>query len=81
MQTIDQQLSDHETRIQKLEGQVPLCSSELVSQPSNAGDATRRMVQDLIDRACKTGLPNTMGLSEFEDYIRSLYPMLYGKAG
>jgi hypothetical protein len=40
-----------------------------------------RWVQDLVDRACKHGLPGAMGLSDFEDYIRSLYPEFYAKRG
>lgn len=38
---------------------------------------TRRILEDIQDRACKEGLPTGMSLTEFTDYIRGLYPELY----
>ena len=35
------------------------------------------ILEDLQDRASKGGVPDISGLSQFTDYIRSLYPELY----
>lgn len=39
--------------------------------------STMRILEELQDRACKVGLP--IGLSNFTDYIRSLYPEYYSE--
>ena len=36
-----------------------------------------RVLQNLQDRAAKSGLPDKMGMSAFTDYIRALYPEMY----
>jgi len=34
-----------------------------------------RILEEMIDRACANGLP--IGLSDFSDFVRSLYPEYY----
>lgn len=42
----------------------------------------RRILEGLIDRACKENrLPRGLELSEFIDWVRSLYPEFYKKRG
>jgi len=43
------------------------------------GHLVRRFLENLQDRACKAGLPSGVGLSEFTDYLRGLYPEHYTK--
>jgi len=37
--------------------------------------STMRILEEIQDRACKVGLP--IGLSDFTNYLRSLYPEYY----
>ena len=53
----------------------------LKSKSENIKVLIMRVLEDLTDRACKTGLPIVsdvkMGLSDFVDWIRGLYPEYY----
>ena len=40
-------------------------------------DRAHRFLEGLTDRACRSGLPNGMGLSAFVDWLRDLYPEYY----
>jgi hypothetical protein len=53
---------------------------EIVDTDHDENDKTRRILEDLTDRACKnkaieSGVPRT--LSKFIDWLRNLYPELY----
>lgn len=45
---------------------------------TNSDETLRRTLEDLTDRACSKGaIPLNMGLSEFVNWLRGLYPDLY----
>lgn len=59
-----------ESRITKLEDAV---FNKIVTSTQ-----IMRVLEDITDRACqKKQIPSNMGLSNFIDWLRSLYPELY----